>query len=224
VDAFAAMQQASRRRVVFFTALLAASSMLAAGVAARVVVVHSLDGTNLVWNLFLAWVPFLLALLVYDGERRGWSPGPLLALGAAWLVFLPNAPYIVTDFKHLVQSPVVPLWVDVVVLAAPAWTGMLLGFLSLYLVQAVVRQLAGARVAWLAAVAVLGLSSFGIYLGRVLRWNSWDVIANPSILSDLGSIVVERRAIAMTVLLSGFLTVSYLAVYAFMRFEVAEEP
>jgi uncharacterized membrane protein len=74
-----------------------------------------------------------------------------------------------------------------------------------------------------AAVAVLGLASFGIYLGRVLRWNSWDVIANPRILSDLRSVVVEPRAIAMTVLLSGFLTASYLVVYAFMRFEVVEE-
>ena len=99
---------------------------------------------------------------------------------------------------------------------------MLLGFLSLYLVQSVVRQLAGPRVAWAAAVAVLGLSSFGIYLGRVLRWNSWDVIANPRILSDLGSVVVEPRAIAMTILLSGFLTLSYLVVYAFMRFEVTD--
>ena len=78
VDAFAAMQQPSRRRVVLVTALLAASAVLAAGVAARVVVVHSLDGANLVWNLFLAWVPFLLALLVYDScscrMRRTSSP------------------------------------------------------------------------------------------------------------------------------------------------------
>jgi uncharacterized membrane protein len=86
-----------------------------------------------------------------------------------------------------------------------------------------VRQLAGARIAWAAAIAVLGLSSFGIYLGRVLRWNSWDVIANPSILSDLRPVVVEPRAIAMTILLSGFLTLSYLAVYAFMRLEVVDE-
>ena len=96
---------------------------------------------------------------------------------------------------------------------------MLLGFISLYLVQSVVRDLAGARVAWSAAVAVLGLASFGIYLGRVLRWNSWDVLANPHLLSDLDGIVADPIAIGMTVLLASFLTLSYLVVYAFMRLD-----
>ncbi len=214
---------ASRRRRLLLHALLIASLALTVGVACRVVVTQSADLTNLVWNLFLAWIPFVLALALYDGARRGSTGTPLVALGGTWLLFLPNAPYILTDFKHLSPSPVVPLWVDVVVFAAPAWTGMLLGFLSLYLVQSVLRQHVGPRVTWAAAVAVLGLASFGIYLGRVLRWNSWDVIANPRILSDLGSVVGDPRAIGMTVLLSGFLTLSYLVVYAVLRFEVVEE-
>ena len=138
---------------------------------------------GLIWNLFLAWIPFGLAILIYDRHRAGARPVALLPLAGLWLLFLPNAPYILTDFKHLVPSPVVPLWVDVVVIAAPAWTGLLLGFLSLYLVQSVVRDLAGARVAWVAAIGVLGLASFGIYLGRVLRWNSWDVLADPRLVS-----------------------------------------
>jgi uncharacterized membrane protein len=178
---------------------------------------------GLIWNLFLAWIPFGLAILIYDRHRAGTRPLRLLPLAALWLLFLPNAPYIVTDFKHLVPSPVVPLWVDIVVIAAPAWTGMLLGFLSLYLVQAVVRNLAGSRVAWTAAVAVLGLASFGIYLGRVLRWNSWDVLANPHVLADLDGVLVDPRAIGMTVLLAGFLTSSYLVLYALMRLEGVEQ-
>ena len=177
---------------------------------------------GLIWNLFLAWIPFGLAILIYDRHRAGTRPLRLVPLAALWLLFLPNAPYIVTDFKHLVPSPVVPLWVDIVVIAAPAWTGMLLGFLSLYLVQAVLRSLAGARVAWAAAVAVLGLASFGIYLGRVLRWNSWDVLANPHVLADLDGVLVDPRAIGMTVLLAAFLTSSYLVVYALMRLEGIE--
>ena len=168
------------------------------------------------------WIPFGLAILIYDRHRAGTRPLRLLPLGALWLLFLPNAPYIVTDFKHLVPSHVVPLWVDIVVIAAPAWTGMLLGFLSLYLVQSVVRDLAGARLAWAAAVAVLGLASFGIYLGRVLRWNSWDVLANPLVLGDLDGVLVDPRAIGMTVLLAGFLTSSYLVLYALMRLEGVE--
>ena len=175
-----------------------------------------------VWNLFLAWIPFGLAILIYDRHRAGTRPLRLLPLAALWLLFLPNAPYIVTDFKHLVADPLVPLWVDVVVIAAPAWTGMLLGFLSLYLVQAVVRSLAGPRVAWAAAVAVLALASFGIYLGRVLRWNSWDVLTNPALLGDLHGVAARPRAIGMTVLLAGFLTSSYLVLYALMRLEGVE--
>ena len=213
----------STRRRAIYAALALLSLFSVALIVTRYFYSHEPLFGGLIWNLFLAWIPFGLSIVLYDRHRAGARPRSFVPLAALWLLFLPNAPYLVTDFKHLAPSPAVPLWVDVVVLAAPAWTGMLLGFLSLYLVQSVLRQLAGARVAWAAAVAVLGLASFGIYLGRVLRWNSWDVIANPRILSDLGSVVLEPRAIAMTVLLSGFLTASYLVVYAFMRFEVVEE-
>ncbi|MGZ8708504.1 MAG: DUF1361 domain-containing protein [Gaiellaceae bacterium] len=209
----------SRRRAIY-----AALALLSLFSVALIVVryLHSQEPFfgGLIWNLFLAWIPFGLSIVVYDRHRAGARRLSLLPFAALWLLFLPNAPYILTDFKHLVPSPNVPLWVDVVVIAAPAWTGMLLGFLSLYLVQAVVRDLAGPLVAWGAAVGALGLSSFGIYLGRVLRWNSWDLLADPRLLSQLDGIVVEPRAIAMTVLLSGFLTLSYLVVYAFMRFDV----
>ena len=214
----------STRRRAIYAALALLSIFSVALVVTRAVYSGEPLFGGLIWNLFLAWIPFVLAIALYDRHRAGARALSLVPLGALWLLFLPNAPYLLTDFKHLAPNLAVPLWVDVVVFAAPAWTGLMLGFLSLYLVQAVVRQRAGAGVAWIAAIAVLGLSSFGIYLGRVLRWNSWDVLANPSILSDLGSIVVEPRAIAMTILLSGFLTVSYLAVYAFMRFEAVEEP
>ena len=223
LEAVVAAPLSPRRRAIY-AALALLSLFSVALIATRYYYSREQLFGGLIWNLFHAWIPFVLAIALYDRHRAGARLPSLLPLGALWLLFLPNAPYILTDFKHLAPSPVVPLWVDVVVLAAPAWTGLLLGFLSLYLVQAVVRQLAGARVAWAAAIAVLALSSFGIYLGRVLRWNSWDVLANPSILSELRNVVVEPRAIAMTILLSGFLTLSYLAVYAFMRFDVVEEP
>jgi uncharacterized membrane protein len=214
----------SARRRAVYAALVLLSLFSAALIGVRYLYSSEPLFGWLIWNLFLAWIPFGLAILIYDRHRAGVRPLRLLPLAALWLLFLPNAPYIVTDFKHLVPSPVVPLWVDIVVIAAPAWTGMLLGFLSLYLVQSVVRDLAGARVAWAAAVGVLGLASFGIYLGRVLRWNSWDVLAHPRLVFDLDGVFVDPRAIGMTVLLSGFLTLSYLVVYAFMRLEAVEEP
>ena len=96
-----------------------------------------------------------------------------------WLLFLPNAPYIVTDFVHLTARSTVPLWFDGVELSAFAWTGMLLGFVSLYLVHAVARHRFGGTAGWLGVLAVLGLVSAGVYLGRVKRWNSWDLITQP---------------------------------------------
>ncbi len=217
-----AVTDISGRRRAIYAALGLLSLFSVALIAVRYVYSSEPLFGYLAWNLFLAWIPFGLAIVIYDRHRAGVRPLSLLPLGALWLLFLPNAPYIITDFKHLVPSPVVPLWVDIVVIAAPAWTGMLLGFLSLYLVQAVVRSLAGARVAWVTAVAVLGLASFGIYLGRVLRWNSWDVLTDPRLLSDLDGILADPRAIAMTALLASFLTLSYLVLYAFMRLEGAE--
>lgn len=213
----------SLRRRAIFAALGLLSLFSVALVFARYAYSGEARFGWVIWNLFLAWIPFALAILIYDRHRAGTRPLRLAPLALLWLLFLPNAPYIVTDFSHLVPSHVVPLWVDIVVIAAPAWTGMLLGLLSLYLVQSVVRSLAGTRIAWTAAVAVLGLASFGIYLGRVLRWNSWDVFANPHLLTDLDGVLADPRAVGMTVLLAGFLTSSYLVLYALMRFEGMSE-
>ena len=110
-----------------------------------------IDFRFLLWNLFLAWIPLLLALAVYDGYRRD-APLAVLAPGAVlWLLFLPNAPYLVTDFVHLAPyGP--PLWFDGVLLSTFAWTGLLLGFVSLYLMHALVRHRFGARAGWVGAV------------------------------------------------------------------------
>lgn len=160
--------------------LLGASAILAVGVAARVLVVHNLEATNLVWNLFLAWVPFLLALAFYDGVRRGASRGALAALAAGWLLFLPNAPYIVTDVKWLGEyhggSPVY----DAFLIALAALLGLALGFVSIYLVQTVVAARYGRPMGWALAWAALVLSGLGVYLGRFQRWNSWDVFTEPT--------------------------------------------
>ncbi len=215
-------RDASRRRRAVYAALALLSLFSIALVWARYAYSQEPRFEWVLWNLFLAWIPFGLAIVVYDRHRAGARPASLLTLGALWLLFLPNAPYIVTDFKHLAPSGSVPLWFDIVVIAAPAWTGLLLGFLSLYLVQAVVRELAGGAAGWLVAIGSLGLASFGVYLGRVLRWNSWDVLTDPGLLAQLDGVLVDPRAQAMTILLSGFLTLSYLVLYAFMRLDLRE--
>ncbi|MBA2332644.1 MAG: DUF1361 domain-containing protein [Actinobacteria bacterium] len=215
-------REASRRRRAIYAALALLSLFSLALVWARYVYSGEPRFGWVFWNLLLAWIPFGVAVVVYDRHRAGARPTTLLPLGALWLLFLPNAPYIVTDFKHLAAGDTVPLWFDIVVIAAPAWTGLLLGFLSLYLVHAVMRELAGVAAGWLVAIGSLGLASFGVYLGRVLRWNSWDLLTDPGLLVQLDSVLVDPRAQAMTILLSGFLTLSYLVLYTFMRLDLRE--
>ncbi len=170
---------ASKRRRLLLRTLLVASAALALGVLARVVSTQSADLTNLVWNLFLAWIPFVLAVGLYDGARRGMGTAPLVALGGVWLLFLPNAPYIATDVIWLGALSSGTYWHDPLLVATAAGIGLALGFLSLYLVQAVVSERLGRLAGWTVALGALVLSGLGVYLGRYERWNSWEVVTEP---------------------------------------------
>jgi uncharacterized membrane protein len=186
------------------------------------------DFRFLVWNLILAWAPLLLALFVYDRYRRGTALFALTPVLLLWLLFLPNAPYIVTDFVHLSATTPAPLWLDGVELSAFAWTGMLLGFVSLYLVHAVARDRFGAMPSWVGVVGVLALVSVGVYLGRVKRWNSWDLLTQPGAMlaqlhAHLGDPASLTRAAAVTLAVTCLLSAAYLVFYVLMgvRLETA---
>jgi uncharacterized membrane protein len=146
----------------------------------------------LLWNLFLAWIPLLFALALEVGRRHSLGAFALTALGAGWLLFLPNAPYIATDIVHLGDEHYLgPFWLDLTTLFVAAACGGLVGFLSLVLVQRTVRERVGPAVAWAFVVATITVTSFGIYLGRIVRLNSWDVVTRPRVLGDE---VLERLA------------------------------
>lgn len=207
------------RRIRTLLALTLASLFCVALVVARAVATETAVFAWLVWNLFLAWVPFVLALVVYDGRRRGTSAKVLVPLSLLWLVFFPNAPYILTDFVHLEQDLVAPVWFDALMFASFAFTGLLLGYASLYLMQAVVRARYGVLAGWAAAIGALAVSSVGIYLGRFVRVNSWDVVANPDFLLGIARLRLEDplgnpKLIAVALLFSAFLTVTYIVVYS----------
>jgi uncharacterized membrane protein len=142
---------------------------------------------GLLWNLFLAWVPVFSSLIAYNIVRRRVGVSTLIVIAStfAWLLFFPNAPYLLTDIMHLRPSNA-PIWFDLILLVAFAWTGTFLGLVSLYLMQSVVRRMTGRLASWAFAVGTLAAGSFGIYLGRFLRWNSWDVFTQPgAILADI---------------------------------------
>ena len=210
----------SDRRLAILGSLLGLTALVYAMVGVRVVYSGSPHYGALVWNLFLAWIPLALALAVYDGFRRGASRMLLLAGGALWLLFFPNAPYIVTDLKHLRTWEGAPIWFDVVMASAAAWAGLALGFISLYLMQTVVRRLVGAVNAWLFVLTVLALSSFGIYLGRFQRWNSWSVFTNPgrfahNVWPHVAQPHEHPKTVAVTILFTVFLGATYLVFYSF---------
>jgi uncharacterized membrane protein len=128
----------------------------------------------LVWNLFLAWIPMVFAVGFAVARRRLW----LVPLGALWLVFLPNAPDLVTDLVHLGEG--YELWRHVLQYGFAAWTGILLGVVSLLLVHRRIERDVGAIWGWLVVVMSVGLCAIGVVIGRFQRWNSWDLVTRPN--------------------------------------------
>jgi uncharacterized membrane protein len=200
--------------------LLFASAVSVALVVARMVWTENLRYTFLVWNLFLAWLPLLFALLVCElhrnGRTRNWT---FASLSAVWLLFFPNAPYIFTDLIHLTTRFHRHFWVDLTLILICALTGLVLGFVSLYLMQSVVARMFGRIAAWLFIAAVAGLSSFGVYLGRFVRVNSWDIVARPGKLFDgihawASDPFAHSTSFAFPILFATFLFVAYVMLYA----------
>ena len=170
-----------------FTLLGLASVMCVALVAVRTVYSHTGHLQFLLWNLFLAWIPLVLAALAFRISTRRSALTRLIVVPTAivWLLFFPNAPYIVTDFVHLGQfRDNVPGWYDVMLIAWFAWTGLLLGIVSLRLMQEIVARVAGGVAGWVLVTVVTVAGSIGIYLGRFLGWNSWNVFQAPLALFD----------------------------------------
>jgi uncharacterized membrane protein len=197
-------------------ALAAASLFCCALAAGRVG--YTGRGTYLFfcWNLFLAWVPLGLSLLL-----ARLAPGRVLTavLGVAWLAFFPNAPYLVTDLVHLRAREPVPLWFDALLVFAFALTGLGLAFLSLVQVHRLVERRLGAARGWLFVALVAALTGLGIYLGRFLRWNSWDLLTRPAELAAevarwLLAPAAHLRSAGVALFLGGFFGLGYATVRA----------
>lgn len=205
------------RHRLMVLAVLVCSTLLSLGlIAVRWVVAGHTRGEFLVWNLFLAWIPFWFALAAYAlhlrGTRRPWA---LLILGTMWLLFFPNAPYLWTDIVHLFPAlHTAAFWCDLVLILTFGWNGMLLGLLSLYLIHRVAADRLGFRGGWAVAVVSLALGSFGISLGRFDRLNSWDSFTRPTeLLARLGDTMIHpfphRLQLAMAMLFFAFLLLGY---------------
>lgn len=143
--------------------------------AIRIAWTESITYLFLCWNLFLAFVPYFAARALQD-QKNGLKAYVLLTI---WLVFLPNAPYILTDLFHLRPMSSLPLWFDLCLLLSFGFNSLVLGYHSLLIVHKWIRKNIGLWPARLLLLASFYLSAIGIYLGRYLRWNSWDVVTKP---------------------------------------------
>lgn len=181
----------SRERVVASLAGLTAVSVALFIIGA--IANRSLQFDYLLWNLFLAWLPLVVvAFLLRNLRRHLWSSGGPLLLTLLWLLLLPNSFYMISDFVHIQDVTRESLLYDVVMFTSFIFTAALVGFSSLYLVHAQLRRRLSQRASSGLVGVILLLCSFAIYLGRDLRWNSWDVLVNPAgILFDISDHLIH---------------------------------
>ena len=170
-----------RFRLTLFALMCGATFFAILFFRLRTLLSGSEEYTFLIWNIFLAWIPLGFAYVAnsFSGNRKTLLfVMPIAAM--LWLLFFPNAPYILTDLQHLGNPKEnIPLWFDVLLLLWFSWTGLSLGIVSLFMMQDIVRREFGRIAGWLFVGTVGVLASLGIYIGRFLRWNSWDVLLNP---------------------------------------------
>ena len=210
----------NRYSVAVFVLLNVACAVVVGLVLARIAYSDSSRHTGLIWNLFLAWIPFMLS---YFAHVISWRRATLYliipSIAFLWLIFFPNAPYMLTDLQDLARrASGAPLWYDVIIIVWSSWTGMLLGVISLYLMQDIIIRNFGRIAGWVFVFVISALSSFGIYIGRFVRLNSWDILQNPAETAQeiLGVIIdPSMRLAAFTLLYTFFFLFIFLLLYSF---------
>lgn len=168
------------------------------------------------WNLFLAGVPLLFSrLIIYNEKITVWKIMFLLPL---WLLFFPNAPYILTDLFHLGNSASMPKWFDLILILSFAWAGLYAGFKSLQDIQRMLTKFMNERKSILIIVLLLFSAAFGVYIGRFERWNSWDLITHPfSVVEDILEKIIHPfthlRAWGVTLMLGTLLNAIWFSLH-----------
>jgi uncharacterized membrane protein len=210
----------NRYSIAVFVLLNIACAMCVGLVVARVAYSESGRHLGLIWNLFLAWIPFMLA---YFAHAVSWRKASLYLIipfiAFLWLIFFPNAPYMLTDLQDLTRKANdAPLWYDVIIVVWTSWTGTLLGVISLYFMQDIIIRRFGRTTGWVFVFVISILSSFGIYIGRFVRLNSWDILQDPAeTAQEILGIIIDpsMRLAAFTLLYAFFFLFIFLLLYSF---------
>ena len=182
---------------------------------ARTVYTGGLTFAFLVWNLLLAFVPYFLSYSLT--VRPAWmeSKWKFASVFTVWLLFIPNSFYMLTDMFHLYDSFSVPRWYDLLLILSFAWNASLMGILSVRHIEKIMEARWLYKFEWLFVYPIMLLNALGIYIGRYLRFNSWDVISNPfQLMADMMHILMHpvyyKNAWAMITCFSFFLSILYM--------------
>ena len=189
----------------------------------RALATHTSHYWFIVENLGLAWLPLLLIwLLSHELKVRRWLSWQNISLSVLWLAFLPNTWYVLTDFVHVQPTGEINLLYDIVMVSTVVFSGFILGFTSLYLMHIQLLKRLSRPVSHTLVGLIILLSSFAIYLGRELRWSTWDVITNPGgIILNVSDRVIDPlghiHAVNITGLFFVLIGVIYLTIWQFFK-------
>ncbi|WEK55564.1 MAG: DUF1361 domain-containing protein [Candidatus Cohnella colombiensis] len=204
--------------------ILAATSFLCVLlISLRETQVLSTNFKFLIWNLFLAWLPLVVSMAALLWAR--WTKGSLrgvglLISGVAWILLFPNAPYLTTDLIHLIlihgyrgfDPEGLLLWYDLVLFFLFMWCGLLLGYLSMHHYHKLVIQHFSVPTGWLFVFISSYLSGFGVYLGRVVRLNSWDILSPLLLLEEVVE-AIHKPAVIFSILFGTLIVIVYVSLY-----------
>lgn len=165
----------------------------------------------LIWNLFLAVIPYLITSHLLTLNLKKVTKLKVLGISAVWLAFIPNAFYIITDLVHLAKSDGHIFWLDLIILSSYALIGFAFGIFSLFDFQKIAKQFIGIKYTNFIIPIICFLCGIGIYIGRILRYNSWDIISNPIDLAfDLFQIIISIKSILFSIHFGVFIYFSFL--------------
>ena len=197
--------------------LTVAMAFSALMVVARILYTGELTFIFLNWNLFLAYLPYALSKALSTREQWMKNKLKLIVVFVAWILLIPNSFYIITDLFHLGVYRNIPLWFDLALILSFAWNGLLLGILSVRHIEKVLQVYVPYKTEWLFIYPIMWLNALGVYIGRYLRFNSWDVISNPfALVGDIVTILLHpiqyKYAWGMIFCFSVFMTLMYLTI------------
>ena len=170
----------------------------------------------LIWNIFLGALPYFITRTIAKHTRLISSRLSFLLVFLLWLFWVPNSFYIITDLFHLGSTPAMPRWYDLALILSCAWNGLLLGVLSVRQMEKIWEERVPRINGWCFIMPVMFLNAWGVYIGRYLRFNTWDIVSSPfALMADIFDMLVHpmqnKYAWGMVLCFTGLMWVMYIS-------------